>query len=92
MLMDYVGSPLSTVNEIQKVLEKDFSVMEKDVNVLLRKFSTQIGIENINSPENRQQLREFMNNNEPLLQDIFQKGDEETRQEVRELYILMREE
>lgn len=64
--------------------------MEKDVNVLLRKFSSQIGIENIDTPENKQHLREFMDNNEPLLQDIFKKGNEETRQEVRELYILMR--
>ena len=90
MGMDYVGDPMGTVKEIQRVLEKDFSVMEKDVNILLRKFSSQIGIENIDTPENRQRLREFMDNNEPLLQDIFKKGDEETRQEVRELYILMR--
>lgn len=63
--------------------------MEKDVNILLRKFSVQIGIENIDTHENRQRLRAFMDNNESLLQEIFQKGDEETKQEVRELYILM---
>lgn len=63
--------------------------MERNVNLLLQKFSDQIGIDDITNPENKQKLREFVNNNETLLQNIFQNGDAETKQEVRELYILV---
>ena len=90
MEMDYVGDPIGTVKEIQKVLVKDFSSMEKDVNLLLQRFSAEIGVENIDTPENKEKVREFMKNNDTLLQEIFKKGDEEIRQEVRELYILLR--
>ncbi len=89
MDMDYVGDPLDTVKEIQKVLVKDFSSMEKWVNLLLQKFSVQIGIENIDTPENKDLLRTFVQANEPLIQDIFTNGDSETKKEVRELYILI---
>ena len=78
------------MKEIQKVLEKDFSSMEKDVNLLLRRFSTTIGIENIDTPENKERLREFIKTNDALVQEIFKNGDSETKQEVRELYILLR--
>ena len=88
--MDYVGDPLETVKEIQKVLDRDFSGMEKDVNLLLQKFSAEIGIENIDTPENKERLKEFMKNNDALLQEIFKNGDGETKQEIRELYILLR--
>lgn len=89
--MDYVGDPMGTVKEIQRVLAKDFSGMEQDVNLLLQKFSAQIGIENIDTPENKERLREFVKNNDSLLQEIFKNGDAETKQEVRELYILLQE-
>lgn len=80
---------MGTVKEIQRVLEKDFESMEKNVNILLKKLSLQIGIPNIDSLENKQKLREFIKNNDVMIQDIFQKGDSETKQEVRELYILL---
>ena len=89
MDMDYVGDPIGTVKEIQKVLVKDFSSMEKDVNLLLRKFSAEIGIENIDTPENKEKIREFVKNNDVLLQEIFRNGDSETKQEIRELYVLL---
>ncbi|MDD2916313.1 MAG: hypothetical protein PHH70_00510 [Candidatus Gracilibacteria bacterium] len=89
MTMDYVGDPLNTVKEIQRVLERDFESMEKKVNLLLQKFRTQIGIENIDTPENKERLREFVKNNDVMLQNIFKTGDAETKQEVRELYILL---
>lgn len=73
MSMDYVGDPMGTVKEIQRVLEKDFESMEKNVNILLKKLSLQIGIPNIDSPENKQKLREFIKNNDTMIQDIFQK-------------------
>ncbi|OIP51985.1 hypothetical protein AUK10_04220 [Candidatus Gracilibacteria bacterium CG2_30_37_12] len=91
MDMDYIGDPMGTVKEIQRVLAKDFSGMEQDVNLLLQKFSAQIGIENIDTPENKERLREFVKNNDSLLQEIFKNGDVETKQEVRELYILLQE-
>ncbi len=89
MNMDYVGEPLDTVKEIQKILVSDFSSMEKDVNILLGKFSAEIGVDNIDTPENKKLLREFVKNNDALIQDIFKNGDAETKQEVRELYILI---
>lgn len=64
--------------------------MEKDVNLLLQRFSTTIGIENIDTPENKERLREFIKTNDALVQDIYKNGDSETKQEVRELYILLR--
>ena len=89
MAMDYVGSPLDTVNEIQRVLEKDYESMERNVNLLLQKFSNQIGIEDIVTPENKERLREFIKNNDSTIQEIFKNGDNETKQEVRELYVLL---
>ena len=89
MDMDFVGDPIETVKEIQKVLKKDFSSMEKDVNLLLQKYSMQIGIEDIDTPENKERLREFIKNNEATIQEIFKNGDAETKQEVRELYVLL---
>ena len=89
MDMDYVGDPIGTVKEIQKVLEKDFSSMEKWVNLLLQKFSVQIGIKDIDTTENKDLLKAFVQTNEPLMQNIFKNGDNETKQEVRELYILI---
>lgn len=86
--MDYVGNPVDTVSEIQRVLNRDLESMEKNVNLLLEKFENEIGIESIDTPENKEKLREFIKNNDALIQDIFQKGDTETKQEVRELYIL----
>jgi hypothetical protein len=65
--------------------------MEQHVNLLLLKFSTQIGIENINTTESKDQLREFVKNNDVLIQEIFKNGDSETKQEVRELYILLQQ-
>lgn len=90
MDMDYIGNPVDTVSEIQRVLDKDFESMERNVNLLLQKFSDRIGINDIKTPENKEKLREFVNSNEPLLQEIFKNGDSETKQEVRELYILVR--
>lgn len=62
--------------------------MEKHVNLLLKKFEAQIGIDNVSTRENKEQLAEFVKNNDALLQNIFRNGDSETKQEVRELYIL----
>ncbi|MDD5376806.1 MAG: hypothetical protein PHH16_01685 [Candidatus Gracilibacteria bacterium] len=89
MDMEYVGSPLDTVTEMQRVLNKDYASMEKSVNLLLRKFENEIGIENIDTPENKEKLREFIENNDAMIQGIFKNGDSETKQEVRELYILI---
>jgi len=89
MDMEYIGNPVDTVSEIQRVLEKDFASMERNVNLLLQKFSDRIGIDDIKTPENKQRLREFVTHNESLLQQIFKNGDAETKQEVRELYILV---
>lgn len=63
--------------------------MERNVNLLLKKFSNEIGIEDSSMPGSKEKLRTFIKNNDALLQDIFRNGDPETKQEVRELYILV---
>ncbi|NCP77044.1 hypothetical protein GW830_02825 [bacterium] len=73
MSMDYVGDPMGTVKEIQRVLDKDFESMERKVNILLKKLSLQIGISDINTPENKRKLQEFVKNNDTMIQDIFRK-------------------
>ena len=64
---------MGTVKEIQRVLDKDFESMERNVNILLKKLSLQIGIPDINTPENKQKLREFVKSNDAMIQDIFRK-------------------
>jgi len=59
MKMDYVWSPIKTVKEIQKVLNNDLDAMEKDVNLLLKRFKSQIGVEDISSDENKEKLKNF---------------------------------
>ena len=91
MTMDYVGDPMGTVKEIQKILREDFSGMEQNVNLFLRKYSAQIGVEDIDSPENKQRLRTFVKDHDAMIQEIFKKADAETKQEIREMYILLQE-
>ncbi|MGE4444420.1 MAG: hypothetical protein AB7E37_05515 [Candidatus Altimarinota bacterium] len=89
MKMDYVGSPIKTVKEIQKVLNNDLDAMEKDVNLLLKRFKSQIGVEDISSDENKEKLKIFLANNDKTIKEIFDNGDDETKREVKELYILI---
>lgn len=89
MSMDYVGNPVAIVKEIQKVLDKDLSLMEQDVNLLLARFGAQIGIDNLSTEENKQKMREYLKENDAIIQDIFKNGDEETKKEVRGIYILI---
>lgn len=89
MKMDYVGDPLDTVNELQRVLTKDYTNMEKNVNLLLSRFDNEIGISDVSTPENKEKLRQFVTSHDALLQDIFKNGDTETKHEVRELYTLI---
>jgi len=65
--------------------------MEKEVNIMLTKFKDQIGIDDVSSEENKQKLKNFLENNEEMIKDIFDKADEETRREIKELYILIQE-
>lgn len=71
--MDYVGDPMGTVKEIQRVLDQDFGSMERKVNILLKKLSLQIGIPDISTPENKQKLQDFVKSNDAMIRDIFLK-------------------
>lgn len=71
MDMDYVGDPLDTVGEIQRVLGKDFGSMEKNVNILLRKLDSELGISDAQTAENKALLKKFVLSNEARLQEIF---------------------
>ncbi len=90
MTMDYIWDPNKTLKESQKVLNNDFATMEKDVNVLLKKFKSEIWIDNIDTDENKEKLRKFILTNEEKLKKIFEEWDNETKNEVRELYILLK--
>lgn len=91
MTMDYIGSPVKTLAESQKVLNNDLALMEKEVNVLLKRFKSEIWIDNIDTIENKTRLRKYVLNNESKIKEIFDKGDDETKNEIREMYILLQE-
>lgn len=91
MKMDYIWNPTKTVKEIQKVLNNDTSTMEKEVNLMLKKFKDEIWIDDISSKENKQKLKDFLQNNDKIIKDIFDKSDLETKREIKEMYILIQE-
>lgn len=91
MRMDYIWNPTKTVKEIEKVLNKDFAVMEADVNVLLKKLEHIINIDNINTNENKEKLRKYIKDNDLYLNNLYNSSDDETKREIKELYILIAE-
>ncbi|MDD5770046.1 MAG: hypothetical protein PHE25_03695 [Candidatus Gracilibacteria bacterium] len=91
MMMDYIGNPTKTVKEVQKVISNDIKAIENEVNILLRKLETHIGITNISTPENKRLLKEYVLNNETKLHELYENADEETKREIKELYILIQD-
>lgn len=89
MRMDYIWNPTKTVKEVQKVIWNDIASMENEVNLLLKKLENEIWILNISTPENKEKLKNYVLNNEEKLKELFEKSDEETKRELRELYILI---
>ena len=89
MIFDYIGHPKETVKEMQKVLDNDFSVIEKEVNVLLQKLKLETWITDINDKNNLEKLKIFVTENEKSLKSIYEKADEETKKEIRELFDLI---
>lgn len=89
MIIDYVWDPVKSVKEMEKVLRNDLITIEKEVNVLLKKLETEIWIKNISTPENKALLKKYVEDNEEKMKEIFNKADDETKNELRELYILM---
>lgn len=91
MKMDFIWNPTQTVKEIQKVLNNDLDLMEKEVNVMLKRFKNQIWIDDISTPGNKDKLKHFLTNNEDTMKHLFKNADSETQKEIRELYILINE-
>ncbi len=89
MIIDYVWDPVKSVKEMEKVLRNDLVLMEKEVNVLLKKLENEIWISNISTPENKQRLKKYVEENEVKMKEIFANADEETKKELRELYVLI---
>lgn len=89
MKMDYIGNPTRTVKEIQKVLNNDLETIEKEVNLMLKRFKKEIGIEDIHSKENKQKLKDFLQNNEKTIKELYEKADDETKREIKEMYIVI---
>jgi len=88
MTMDYIGKPDDSVREIEKVLNNDKNKMIEDVNKFLKQFQWKIGVSDVSTPQKRQELKRFLYANEPVLQEIFTAGDEDTKRKVKELYIV----
>lgn len=89
MIIDYVWDPVRSVKEIEKVLRNDLKMIEKEVNVLLKKFENEIWITDISIPENKEKLKIYVKENEAKLKEMFAKADDETKNEMRELFILI---
>lgn len=91
MAMSYIWHPNKAIKEIQTVLDNNLEQIEKDVNVLLKKLENEIWIPNASTPENKEKLRKYIKENEETLKKLYNKADEETRSEIKELYILINE-
>lgn len=89
MIIDYVWDPVKTVKEMEKVLRNDLVAIEKDVNVLLKKLQHEIWIVDISSPENKVLLKKYVDENEAKMKEIFANADDETKKELKELYVLI---
>lgn len=89
MVMDHTWDPNKTLQEMQKVLDKNLELIEKEVNVLLKKLENEIWIKDINSEENRERLRKFINENEWKMKELYENCDEETKREIKELYAIL---
>lgn len=89
MVIDYVWDPVRSVKEIEKVLRNDLKMIEKEVNVLLKKLENEIWIPNISTQENKEKLKIYIKENNYKLKEIFDKADDETKNEIRELFILV---
>jgi hypothetical protein len=63
--------------------------MEAEVNILLKKLNFLNNIDNINTPENKAKLKEYTKNNEAYLKELYNNSDDETKREIKELYILL---
>lgn len=88
MKMNFIWNPQNTVKEIEKVLKNDIQAIEKDVNIVLQKLKSELQIDNENK-ENLIKLKEYVRKNEQKIKELFENGDEETRKEIRELYVLI---
>lgn len=89
MIIDYVWDPIKSVKEMEKVLRNDLVAMEKEVNIFLKKVESEIWINNISDPWNKELLKKYIEKNEEKMKELFKKADDETKNEIRELYILI---
>lgn len=89
MVMDYTWNPTKTVKEIQKVLNNDLELIEKEVNVFLKKVENEIWICDVSCKENVDKLKKFVNEKEEIIKKIYEEWDEETKREVKELYVIL---
>lgn len=91
MTMNYIGHPNKAIKEIQTVLDNNLEQIEKDVNVLLKKLENEIWIPNISTPENKEKLKKYVRENEKKLKELYDEADNETKSEIKELYVLINE-
>lgn len=89
MSMDYVWDPNSTVWEIQKIFKNTLEEIEKEVNVMLKKFKLELWVDDIESNHNKEKLKVFLQENDLSLQELYKAWDDETKREIQELYSLI---
>ncbi len=89
MRMSYIWDPTGSVKNIQKVLANELITLEKDTNLVLKKIKLEIKINDLNSKENIEKLRDYMKNNEEAIKKMFEWWNSEIQNEVKELYSLI---
>lgn len=89
MILDYTWAPNDTVKEIEKVLYNNLQAIEDEVNILLQKLNHEIWIENVDTKENMDKLIKYVKQNEQKLKDLYETADDETKREIKQLYVLI---
>ena len=89
MLLDFAWDPVQTVKEIEKVLNNNLQAIEDEVNILLKKLNHEIWIDNVHSKESLDKLINYVKQNESKLKDLYALSDEETKREIKQLYVLI---
>ena len=89
MLLDFAWAPVQTVKEIEKVLSNNLQAIEDEVNILLKKLNHEIWIDNVHSKESLDKLINYVKQNESKLKELYNNSDEETKREIKQLYVLI---
>lgn len=89
MRIDFVWNPNNTVKEIEKILQNDLKLIEKNINIIFKKIKNELWINDIKNNEDIIKLKEYVKQNEQKIKELFEKWNEEIRNEIKELYYIL---